>query len=373
MIFFDAHLDLAYLAVNRRDMLAVDPQLAGGPDQPAAVTLPSLREGRVRFALATIFTERDGKGPEGYADEARAYAAGRAQLEVYLDWTERGLAANNLRKAIENAFAGGRVRAGMGVSEVMLPSLEEALPKLLTSEDRADLHLGILMENADPIRTPAELEWWVQKGLVAIGLAWAKSSRYATGNSEDPETNNIGLTQAGSDLVREMDRLGVVHDLSHLSDRATEDLLGSTDKAVIASHSNCRAIIAAGPGAPANLQRHLRDETIREIAKRGGVIGLNLLSNFLIPGGARDRRATIDETLAHIERICELTGSKKHVGLGSDMDGGITRERLPLGINIPSDLVIIFDALERRNWSESEIIGFCVGNWLEFWARQFRR
>ena len=369
MIFFDAHLDLAYLAVNRRNMLEADPLRAGGPEQPAAVTLPALNDGRVRFALATIFTERDGKGPEGYADEARAHAVGRAQLEVYLDWDERGLAANNLRKLLQHAFAGGRVRAGMGVSEVVPTSLEEALPRALN--EGPGFQLGILMENADPIRSPGELGWWADRGVVAIGLAWAKSSRYATGNSEDPATTSVGLTDLGRELVREMDRLGVVHDLSHLSDRATEDLLAATDKPVMASHSNCRAIIASGLGAPANLQRHLRDETIREIARRGGVIGLNFLSNFLIPGASRDRRATIDEALAHVERICEITGSKKHVGIGSDMDGGISRERLPAGINLPRDMVVLAEALEKRNWSDQEIAGFCFGNWLEFWGRQF--
>jgi membrane dipeptidase len=258
----------------------------------------------------------------------------------------------------------------MGVSEVVARPIRARVARLLESARAPALRLGILMENADPIRSPRELEWWAGEGVVAIGLTWAKSSRYATGNGEDPATNRVGLTPAGRELVREMDRLGLVHDLSHLSDAATDELLSMTDRPVIASHSNCRGIIAAGPRPPANLQRHLRDEAIREIDRRGGVIGLNLLSQFLVPGGGRDRRATIEEAIAHVERICELTGSRKHVGLGSDADGGITRERLPEGINLPRDFARLGEALAKRGWSEEDVMGFASDNWCGFWGAQ---
>lgn len=369
-VFFDSHLDLAYLAVNRRDMLATDPLASGGPDQPGCITLPSLRAGDVRFALATIFTERGGKGPEGYNDEARAHVVGKAQLEVYLTWAERGLVSVDLCDALHIDKDLGEIRGGMGVSHVVTPSMKTRVGQLVDSERAPALRIGVLMENADPIRSPRELEWWASEGVVAIGLTWAKSSRYATGNSEDPASNKVGVTQAGAELVREMDRIGIVHDVSHLSDRATDDLLSMTNKPVIASHSNCRAIIASGSNAPANLQRHLADETIREIARRGGVIGLNLLSQFLVPGGGRDRRATIDEAIAHVERVCELTGSRRHVGLGSDADGGISRDRLPASIDLPRDFGRLSEALAQRGWSADDVAGFTHRNWCEFWGRR---
>lgn len=368
-VFFDSHLDLAYLAVNRRDMQASNPLDSGGPDQPACVTLPSLRDGNVRFALATIFTERDGKGPEGYSDEARAHIVGKAQLEVYLTWADKGFVAIDLCDALHVEPGTGDLRGGMGVSEVVAPLMAARIQRLTESPRSPALRIGILMENADPIRSPRELEWWASEGVVAIGLTWAKSSRYATGNSEDPISNKIGITSAGSELVREMDRIGIVHDLSHLSDRATDELLSMTDKPVIASHSNCRAIIASGAAASANLQRHLTDETIREIGKRGGVIGLNLLSQFLTPGGGRERRASIDEAMAHVERICELTGSRNHVGLGSDADGGISCERLPAGIDLPRDFARLTAGLAKRGWNEEDVGRFAYGNWCEFWSR----
>lgn len=339
LTWFDAHLDLAYLALCGRDMRSADLSTCGGPDLPAAVTLPSLREGRVRAALATIFTEADGKdAPIAYpSDDAdAAHRAGVAQLDVYEEWGKAG---------------------------------EIALPAWAGHE--TPTRIAILMEGADPIRSPEELGWWKARGVVAIGLAWAKASRYAGGNATE-----LGLTDLGRALVREMDRLGVVHDVSHLSDAALADLLRATDRPLIASHSNCRAIITSSPVAaslnwPARgmIQRHLTDDSIREIVRRGGVIGLNLFSPFLIPGGERDRRATIVQALAHVERVCDLADDREHVGLGSDMDGGFSAATMPEGINRPADLTRLAEALAARGWTDPEIMGFAHGNWRRFFAR----
>lgn len=135
--WFDAHLDLAYLAVRGRDMLAPLAELrepTEGPDPPAAVTLPSLREGGVRFALATIFTEvvENGEGDPAEGLTAEQYLAGdadaahrrgRAQLEVYLTWHDRGMVAIDLPGALRATEGVGEVRGGMGVAEVVPPSI----------------------------------------------------------------------------------------------------------------------------------------------------------------------------------------------------------------------------------------------------------
>lgn len=320
-------------------MRHADLATCGGPDLPAAVTLPSLREGRVRAALATIFTEADGKdAPIAYpsGDAEAAHRAGVAQLRVYEEWAKAG----------EATVGGG-------------------------SKREVALRFGILIEGADPIRSPDELAWWKERGVVAIGLAWAKASRYAGGNATE-----LGLTDLGGALVKEMDRLGVVHDVSHLSDAALGELLRATDRPLIASHSNCRAIITSSPVAgslnwPAQgmIQRHLTDDSIREIVRRGGIIGLNLFSPFLIPGGVRDRRATIVEAVAHVEWVCDLAGDRVHVGLGSDMDGGFSAAKMPEGIDRPADLMRLSEALAARGWSGREIEGFAGGNWRRFFAK----
>lgn len=337
--WFDAHLDLAYVAALGRDM-HTEPEHAGGPDLPAAVTLPSLRAGRVRACLGTIFVESGGSDPRAsYApgDYEAAHTRGVEQLRIYASWRERA----------DIAWLSGGT------------ALQTRVPQ--------PMHLGILIEGADPIRTPDELSWWKDRGVVAVGLAWWRASRYAGGNGTPADAPEAGLSPDGRALVREIDRLGLVHDVSHLADRAHAELMehAAPNARIIASHSNARALL----GDPAN-QRHLTDAHIRALAARRGVIGLNLLSRFLIPGGAGGGsagdggpRATIEQTLAHVEHICTLTGGTHHVGLGSDMDGGFSAINLPEGIDRPAHLERLIDGLARKGWTDDDIHRFTWGNW----------
>ena len=330
--WFDAHLDLAYLAVNGRDM---DRGLSdcGGPHPPAAVTLPAMAAGGVRACLGTVFTEADGQDESGYpaGDVAAAHEAGRRQIDVYARWVSQG-------KFAPWKGPGTRGRAA---------------------------RLGILVECADPIRSPDELPWWVERGVVAIGLAWARGSRYAAGNAAPSCDSPHGLTELGRALVREMDKAGVVHDVSHLSDRALDDLFAATDRPVIASHSNCRLLLDGVN------QRHLTDAAIREIGKRGGVIGLNLVRSFIRTGLNRadpNDRPSIDDALRHVEHICSIMGHRRGVGMGSDLDGGISGHDLPAGINSPSDFEKFAEGLLRRGWSEEGVNAFAWGNWARFFG-----
>lgn len=325
--WFDAHLDLACLAVLGRDMLAPLDR-CGGPWLPAGVTLASMG-GRVDHCLATIFTEAGGTDAVGYVpdDPHSAHAAGLAQLAVYESW-----------------FASGHAQA---------PSANASGP---------GLRMQLLMECADPIREPDELAWWHQRGVGVVGMAWARGSRYAGGN-----TQPHGLTDLGRALVRNADRLGIVHDLSHLSDDAAWELLDLTTRPVIASHSNCRAIQEPGAGR-GEAQRHLSDDLIRAIVARGGVIGLNLFDRFLVPKAQHPRRATIADCVAHIEHVCELAGDRAHVGLGSDIDGGLTADQLPVGIRSHADLSALLEALSARGWTDSELRAFAYDTWARFFA-----
>ena len=318
MDWFDAHLDLACIHLNGRDLLKETAE--GGLWQPGCVTLPSLKAGHVTRCLATVFTESVEPGSaltedQQYVrgDAEGAHLAGMRQVELYAKWRTMGVGPR----------------------------------------------MGVLMECADPIRTPDELGWWVERGVVAIGLAWAHQSRYAGGNGVE-----TGLTDIGRELVREMDRLGVVHDASHLSERAFWELCDATDKVIVASHSNCREL--NGGDAIESLgrrQRHLTDAQIREITRRGGVIGLNLFSLFLRPKCEEPDRATVDDCVAHVERICHIADNRRCVGLGSDADGGFSALRLPQGIDGPRDFDELAGALASRGWSASQVEGFASANW----------
>ncbi len=361
--WFDGHLDLAYLVELGRDLHA-PLDSCGGSLAPAAVTLPSLRAGRVRACLGTIFTEaiadpppHDAElGPFSYptGDAAAAHRAGLRQLDIYHSWREAGIVS-----LLPPRDPIGTHAARPGLETARLGTQDSGL-----KPQDSPLLLGILMECADPITTPDELPWWAERGVVAIGMAWWRGSRYAGGNGTDE-----GLTDLGRELARLMDALGVVQDLTHLSQRATDDLLAFTDRPVIASHSNCRALL--GGEENKDWQRHLADETIREIGRRGGIVGVNLVRNFIKAGIDRsnpDDRPTIDDLVEHVEHIREVMGHARGVALGSDMDGGLTANDLPRGIDSPADLHRIADALAARRWTDDEIHGFAWGNWARFWG-----
>lgn len=349
--FFDGHLDLAMLVERGRDLHAPLDQCRGSL-LPAAVTFGSLDEGNVRQCLATIFTQNcppDSDSlehayayPEG--DALAAYRAGMRQLKLYHAWHDAGLIELMPRRG-EDTPARERT------------SLEGH------ATERTPLVAGILMESADPIVAPDELKDWANAGVIAVGMAWHRSSRYAGGNG----SANDPITDPGRELVRTIDELNLVHDASHLSQRSLDQLLELTDRPIMASHSNSRTVLGVDE------HRHLSDDAITEIARRGGVIGINLVRNFLSPDLAKKPRpspgdATIEQVCDHIDHVCALTGDRAHVALGSDMDGGITADDLPKGIDTPSDLRKITSMLKGRGWSDDELIGFSHGNWERFWS-----
>jgi len=334
--WFDAHLDLAFLAETGRDM-HVEPEQSRGRYQPAAVTFPSLIEGNVAQMLATVFTEavehpeKPGSETGAFAyplgSRDAAYVSGMRQLKLYHAWQDAGVFSLPNRTPAADIESQPMVRA------------------------------GVLIENADPITDPDDLEQWVAGGVVAIGMTWMSPGHYAHGNSVPSESSNSGITEAGRALVKNMDTLGVVHDASHLNDRSLADLFEATDSRIIASHSNCRALLDG------ENQRHLTDDAIKEITRRDGVIGLNVCSAFLDQKCWESGRATIDDCVRHIERICEIAGHRCCVGLGSDMDGGFTADKLPEEISLPRDFELIANALRGRGWPDSDIEGFRSGNW----------
>lgn len=324
---FDGHLDLAYLAEIGRDMHASLDQCRGTL-LPAAVTLPSLADGNVRGCLGTIFTEMtEQDSPKGLqlggfghtyppGDAEAAHRAGLRQLKLYHAWRDAGVI------------------------------------DLLPNTGNAPLQLGILMEGADPIENADQIAWWGEQGVIAIGLAWAMGSRYAGGNSQ-----KTGLTDEGRDVVRAIDAAGIIHDLSHLSDKAMDELLEMSSGRVVASHSNARALLGG------TNQRHLRDETIAEIARRGGVIGINLYAPFLDPSfDKKKKRPPLRIALEHVLHVATIAGKDK-VCLGTDMDGGFSATDLPEGVATPSDLHKLLDLLRGEGWSEAEVSGFAGGNW----------
>lgn len=328
MLLVDAHLDLAYNVTRGRDVTRPASEQPITHNEIPTVGLPDLKAGGVGVVCATIFTEPSLNGQPGYtnADEARAAAL------VQLDWYREQEAA-------------GRMRFVRRTKD--LPD-----PDAPATRQRAIL----LLEGADPLRTPQDVSEWFNAGLRIVGLAW-KRTRLA-GGTGDPGP----LTPAGIDLVRELDRFGIIHDASHLAEQSFWQLLDLTAGPMIASHSNCRAIVPT--------DRQLSDDMIRAIVKRGGVIGINFFDKFLLPPAEMGkRRATLADVVRHIRHICDLAGDAMHVGLGTDMDGGLGREQIPVEIITAADLPKMADALAGVDFDAAAIRGILGENWMRFFRQ----
>jgi membrane dipeptidase len=327
--WLDAHLDLAYIALDR-DQNAPDLTIEPDP-KTGCVSWQALQRGGVRACCGTIFTEMgEPDHPCGYGDhEDRegAHRAGLRQLELYEAWERQGhLRIVRSCKDLDQAFQGS------GPPAVVL-----------------------LMECADPIRSPEEAEWWVKRGVSMVGLSWGEGSRYSGGNARAG-----GLTTEGRELVSALDDAGVAHDVSHLADQSVEDLLSLARGPIGSSHSNARSLLPESRFA----SRHLAIDHAREIAARGGVAGINLFTRFLV----EERRAGIDDVLAHIDALAAAFG-RTGLGLGTDMDGGFSPQSLPIRLEGPDQLAPLDQALDSAGWSDDERRSFRSGAWRDFVAR----
>ncbi|TMG64043.1 MAG: peptidase M19, partial [Chloroflexi bacterium] len=160
--------------------------------------------------------------------------------------------------------------------------------------------------------TPAQLGAWTDRGVRIIGPAWG-ATRYSGGTGAPG-----GLTELGRQLLKAMRRKHVILDLSHMADQAVADAFSMWRGPIMASHSNARAIV---PG-----DRQLTDDSVAEIARRGGVVGVSFYSHHLRSSG----RATLTDVVKHIVHHARAAGGPEHVGLGTDLDGGFDARYAPI-------------------------------------------
>lgn len=202
-------------------------------------------------------------------------------------------------------------------------------------------------------------------GLRALGPAHYGAGRYAMGHDQVG-----GLKPEGRDLVREMDRLGMILDATHLCDDSFWEALDLFSGRVWASHSNCRSLV---PDV-----RQFSDEQIRALIERDAVIGAVFDAWMVVPGWIRGRttpetsEATIDRVVDHIDHICQLAGNARHCGIGTDLDGGFGTEQCPKDLDTIADVRSVAGKLRDRGYEEEDIAGIMHGNYLrllrEAWA-----
>jgi membrane dipeptidase len=353
MLIVDAHEDIAW---NMRDLqrdyghsaLWIREQEAGGtiPQHTGSALLgkPEWLLGHVGVIFATLFAApADSPYAIGvgstYTTAREAHDHMRAQLDIYH------------RLADED----GQFRLVGSQAD-----LDEVLATWGDDKTLADRRIGLvpLMEGAEAVLEPEQVEEWYEWGLRIVGLAWEKT-RYAGG------THTPGpLTSEGFHLLEVMADLNMILDLSHLAEEAYYQAVERYEGVLIASHSNPRRFVSS--------PRNLSDDMIGRLAERDGVMGIVPYNLFLKEGwrkgNAKDAVSLMDAVDA-VDHVCQVTGSARYVGIGSDFDGGLGVEHVPAGIDTVADLIKLRDPLVERGFSPEQIDDIFSGNWLRILRR----
>jgi membrane dipeptidase len=234
----------------------------------------------------------------------------------------------------------------------------------------------------------AVLRMYRRMGILSMTLTHFRSNDWADSSTGEPVHN--GLTEFGREVVREMNRIGMIVDVSHVSDKTFYDTLAVTTKPVIASHSSCRSI--------SDVPRNMTDDMLRALARNGGVVGVNFAAAFLNPEDAEELKrtvaqenalepnltgaeldefarkealasgdwharvghATVDDAANCVDHIVQVAGID-HVGIGSDYDGTST---LPRGLEDVSKMPNLTAALLKRGYGKGDIEKIMGGNFL---------
>ncbi len=355
MLIFDAHLDLAMNAIewNRDLTLPVEKirsheaHLRDAPGRgTGTVSLPEMRRAGIGVCVATQIAriEHDAYSPvPGWNSPAQAWAMTQAQLAWY--------------RAMEEAGEMIQIRNAT--------DLETHLARWQNDPLTTPIGYLLSLEGADSLITLGHLERAYAQGLRAIGPAHYGPGVYAQG------TNTTGgFNSRGRDLLKEIARLGMILDVTHLSDECFWEALDLFPGPLWASHHNCRALVPN--------QRQLSDEQIRALIARGAVIGAALDAWMLVPGWERGKTTPQSSGVAlahvadHIDHFCQLAGNALHCGIGSDLDGAFGTEQTPGDLDTIADLPRIADLLETRGCSRSDIENITHGNFLRVLREAWR-
>ncbi|MEO8743671.1 MAG: membrane dipeptidase [Candidatus Dormiibacterota bacterium] len=313
----DAHLDIGWNAISDgRGFLA--------PPAPGyLVSRPSLVAAGVGLVFATLYTA-----------PARARRAMRTRF-VY----ENAHEAHIMAVAEVNYYRSCGLQLIRGRNE---------LDAYAHGWKRGQLAAVLLMEGADPIESPSQLGAWTGMGVRIIGPAWG-GTRYSGGTGAPG-----GLTNLGRQLLKAMARKRVILDLSHMADESVADAFRLWRGPIMASHSNSRDIV---PG-----DRQVTDETVAEVAHRGGIVGVSFFQLHLRKSG----RATLTDVVTHIVHHAHAAGGPEHVGLGTDLDGGFDARDAPM-----KDLKHLreLETRLRKHFNRTQVEGIMGSNWLEFLKR----
>ena len=216
------------------------------------------------------------------------------------------------------------------------------------------------LEGADSIVTLRHLERAYAQGLRAVGPGALRAGRLCAGHRTRPAVS----ASRGRELLREMERLGIILDVTHLCDDSF--------------WRRARSFSRPGLGEPLQLprarphNRQFSDDQIRALVERGAVIGVAFDAWMMSPGWMRGRprrRARVSRSstvIDHIDHICQLAGNARHVGIGSDLDGAFGTEQCPSDVETIADLSKLPGLLVQRGYSEQDVEQIAHGNFVRF-------
>jgi membrane dipeptidase len=358
-LIVDSHLDLAWnaLLMNRdlsrelADLNASESQSSDVPGRGRATTVfPEMRAGNVCLCLGTLVAGASSKGGAArftFSSVEIANSLALGQLNYY----ER-LAARGDVRLIDT-----RDKLSEHVAEWRHDGASR----------RAKLPVGIIVafEGCDSVTSPSEVELWYERGVRCAGLVHYGHGRYAGGTG-----TNAPLEPGGRELLAEFERLGIVLDVTHLSDRAFGEVVDAFSGPIFASHQNCRALVAR--------DRQFTNEQLQIVIARGGVIGVACDNWMLSPKwpaqGSGDSipprtEIPISKLADHIDHICQLAGNVNHAAIGSDLDGGFGTEQSPHGLDSIADLQKLDAILSGRGYSTVDVELILGGNWIRFFEK----
>ena len=346
-IGIDSHIDTVQRVLNANEDISTE--------HPAGhVDLPRLREAGMRAPFFALYVPTYYHGSEAVRRTLQLRDAMQSVFDSHSDQIELATSASDVARITQ----AGKIAA------------------VLTIESGHAI--------ADDL---AVLRMYHRLGVRSMTLTHFRNNNWADSSTDKPQHD--GLTDFGREVVREMNRIGMIVDISHVSDKTFYDTLEVTCKPLIASHSSCRALC--------DVPRNMTDDMIRALAKNGGVIGINFGGDFVSPkevetarqtfaahaavepdltGRALDEfaakyyldnynimkqnQATIEDVADHIDHAVKLAGVD-HVGIGSDWDG---IDSVPAGLEDVSKMPALTALLLQRGYSEGDVKQILGGNFL---------
>ena len=355
-LILDSHLDLSFSALQINRDLTQPAATVRVHDSIATmegfgsctVTLPELRKGKIGLVCGTVMSRLDPDDKwtrTGMYTQAQCHGVGRGHLAYY--------------QALERA---GYIRFIKTVAD-----LDASVAAWQNPSAEEPIGLILAMESADPILGPDQVPEWYDLGLRMVSISHYGTSTYSHGTGTEG-----GLLPPAKPLLDALHASGIIVDVTHLTDQAHWELLEVYDGPIAASHHNCRALT---PG-----QRQLTDEMIHSIAERDGVIGAALDAWMLdptwqrkLPAFAQQTQATLETVADHIDYVCQLLGTARHCGIGTDLDGGFGTEQAPRDLNTIADLQKLVAIFEGRGYDHAAIAGIFSGHWIDLFRRTWSR